>query len=71
MDIQITIQTEECPYWNYDTHTRTHTCCDCTCVFEGNNINNSKFGVMVGQDRYCTLECKIHAEMVEATKQMK
>lgn len=69
MKIHIEIEADSCPYWNYDDHTQNHSCCDCTCIYEGNNIDNSHFGVMIDKDRYCTLGCKINAKMVESIKE--
>ena len=70
MKIYLEIDAEECPYWNYNGHTPTHTCNDCECIYEGNNIKNSHSGLMVGLDRYCTLHSNIRAKMVEVVNEL-
>ena len=66
MKINITVEAEPCPYWDYDTHTRGHTCGSCECFWEGNTIDNAKYGVMVDGDRYCMLGVKLYSKIVES-----
>jgi hypothetical protein len=63
--VHLIVEASECPYWNYNTHTSCHTCNSCTCVAEGNNLRNSEFGIMINNDRYCMLETRVRAELVE------
>ena len=65
-DIHLVIKAEECPYWNYDNQTYHHTCRDCSCLWEGNNIRNAQCGIMIGKDRYCTLDCNVYAEILKS-----
>ena len=65
MKINITIEVEDCPYWNYDEHKPEHTCVGCECLWEGNTIHNANYGMMVGMNRYCTINSKIYKELVE------
>ena len=69
MKINITIEIQDCPYWNYDEHKPKHTCRGCECLWEGNTIRNANYGVMVGIDRYCTIDSKIYNELVEKLEQ--
>lgn len=69
MKINITVEAEECPYWNYETHTPGHTCGSCDCFWEGNTIHNVHYGVMVGKDRYCLLDCKVYPKILESVKE--
>lgn len=66
MKIHITVEAEECTYWDYENHKPGHTCGSCECLWEGNNIDNAKFGIMIDGDRYCTMGCPIYAEMVKS-----
>mgnify|MGYP003293568488 CR=1 FL=1 len=66
MNINLTVKAEECPYWNYDTHTCSHTCGSCTCMTEGNNMKNIRdSGVKIGKDRYCLIGCNVDAELLK------
>lgn len=67
-DIHLVIKAEECPYWDYDNQTYRHTCRDCRCLWEGNNIQNAQFGVMIDDNRYCTLDCNIYGEIIKSLK---
>ena len=62
--INLVVEAEECPYWNYDDHACRHTCQSCRCMEEGNNLENSEYGIRVGSDRYCTLHSNVHGELV-------
>lgn len=64
-EINLVIKAEECPYWNYENQTCPHTCRDCHCLREGNNINNAEFGVMIDGNRYCTLSCDVYGEIIK------
>ena len=67
-DIHLIIKAEKCPYWNFDDHTYCHTCRDCSCLWEGNNIRNAYFGVMIDGDRYCLLDCNVYGEIIKSLK---
>ena len=43
----------ECVYWNYETHTCTHTCRGCDDLTETNRRCSS--GLLINKDRYCLL----------------
>ena len=64
--VKLEVELESCPYWNTHTHSPTHTCNGCTCFTDGNSVQNSELGVMVGKDRYCTIGASINAALVEA-----
>ena len=66
--VQFNVEVEKCPYWDFENHTRKHDCNSCWCASEGNNIENARCGVMIGEDRYCTLGVNVYAEIVEALK---
>lgn len=68
MRINLSIEVDECPYWNYENHTRTHDCHSCHCYSEGNSLENAHCGVMIDGNRYCTLQCDIFAELVNVLK---
>lgn len=66
MKVNLQIDVRECSYWDYETHTCTHTCGGCEdLASEGNNIENIKCGVLIGEDRYCTLDVDIYAELLK------
>ena len=67
--IDISVEAEKCPYWNYETHECGHTCGSCDCFWEGNNIRNVHYGVMIGPDRYCLLGSKIYPKILESVKE--
>jgi hypothetical protein len=69
--IHIAVEAEECIYWDYNNHKPSHTCGSCECLWEGNNIDNAKMGVMINGDRYCTMGCPIYAEIIKSLEDKK
>lgn len=69
MKIHIAVEADDCPYWDYASHTPSHTCGSCECLWEGNNIHNVHLGVMIGKDRYCLLGSKIYPKILESIEQ--
>lgn len=70
MKVNLILDLPECPYWNYEDHTRTHDCHSCHCASEGNNAYNVRCGVMVGKDRYCTLDYNIESEILKEVEKL-
>lgn len=68
MKINLEIEFEKCIYWDYENHTCEHSCHTCFCHLFGNTLRTSEYGVMVGRDRYCTLNAGVHACMIEEIK---
>lgn len=66
MKVNLEVELDECPYWDYEAHKGRHTCGSCRCMKEGNNLENAELGVRIGDDRYCTLKTNIKAALVDA-----
>lgn len=71
--ITIDVEPKRCSYWDYQKHDLSswngHTCGSCTCLENGNSYDAAKYGVMVGEDRYCMLEAGVHAALVDAVRE--
>ena len=66
VNINITVKAEECPYWDYNEHTGRHTCNSCTCMEEGNNVVNVRYGIRIIDDRYCMIGSDVDGEILKA-----
>lgn len=65
--VNLQIEVEECPYWDYEKHISSHDCHSCNCEHVGNTWDNVDLGVMIDGDKYCTLECGV---LVEFAREM-
>ena len=68
IDVHLVIKAEECPYWNYDNQTCTHTCGCCYDLENGNSIKTVHCGVMIDGNRYCMLDCDVYGEILKSLK---
>ena len=65
MKIQIEVNAQKCPYWNYENQTCTHTCGGCEDLPKGNTIDTVQCGVMVDGNRYCMIGVDIYGKILE------
>lgn len=66
MKIQLEVQAEKCPYWNYENQTCRHTCKGCEELPKGNTIETIQCGVMIDGNRYCMLDVDIYGEILKS-----
>lgn len=65
--IILEMEAERCPYWDYDMHLVVYTCSPCNNLNRKDDIENLRHCVLINGDRYCTLNGKIEAALIEET----
>ena len=59
MKLNLEIELEDCPYWDYEIHRPSHTC---------NNCESDSNGLRFNGDRYCIMCQNIHDMLIAAAK---
>ena len=65
MKIHLVVETEKCPYWNYENQTNRHTCKGCEELKNGNTIDTVQCGIMFDGNRYCMLDVNVYGEILK------
>ena len=71
--ITVEVEFEKCPYWDYEKHDLMpitgDDCRGCTCRTNGNTVGNLSYGMMIGKDRWCTVDRDLGVNVKEASKE--